>query len=205
MKLPAPIVVAALLLPAAVAVRAADPSDGMRACRGLSDGAARLACYDSVPVAAPAAVPAPVATQPAVVVVPATAAATPAAARTPTVPVAAGPAPAVAAPAAPVAAAPAAPVAAAPAARSADSQFGLEDRRAAAVQEVSSSIAGLFEGWGPATKFRLDNGQVWQITDGSSASYYLRSPNVKVARAALGSFRLEIEGARQAPRVRRVE
>ena len=48
-------------------------------------------------------------------------------------------------------------------------------------------------------------GQTWQVSDGSSASYYLRDPKVTVRRAPLGGFDMEIEGARKSPRVRRVE
>jgi hypothetical protein len=82
--------------------------------------------------------------------------------------------------------------------------FGLENRRAA-VQDISTTLPGLFEGWERNTRFTLANGQVWQVSDGTSASYYLRNPKVTVRRAALGSFRLEIEGVNQAPRVQRVE
>ena len=95
------------------------------------------------------------------------------------------------------------PVAPATAAKSGEESFGFEGR--SATQEVSSSIAGIFEGWDRRTRFRLTNGQVWQVIDDSSAAYYLRDPKVVVRRAALGSFMMEIEGARQAPRVRRVE
>ena len=51
----------------------------------------------------------------------------------------------------------------------------------------------------------MTNGQVWQVSDGSSASYYLRDPKVTVRRALLGGFDIEIDGARRSPRVQRVE
>ena len=95
------------------------------------------------------------------------------------------------------------PAAPASAAKSGEESFGFEGR--SATQEVSSSIPGIFEGWDRRTRFRLANWQVWQVIDDSSAAYYLRDPKVVVRRAALGSFMMEIEGARQAPRVRRVE
>ena len=95
------------------------------------------------------------------------------------------------------------PAAPATAAKSGEESFGFEGR--SATQEVSSSILGIFEGWDRRTRVRLTNGQVWQVIDDSSAAYYLRDPKVVVRRAALGSFMMEIEGARQAPRVRRVE
>jgi hypothetical protein len=114
-------------------------------------------------------------------------------------------------PAAPVSAAPplaavkaAAPVAAVATVASPEAGFGLEGRRSA-VQDISTTLPGLFEGWERNTRFTLANGQVWQVSDGSSATYYLRNPKVTVRRAAMGTFMLEIEGANQAPRVQRVE
>jgi hypothetical protein len=85
-----------------------------------------------------------------------------------------------------------------------ETAFGLETRRSA-VQDISSTLPGLFEGWDRDTRFKLANGQIWQVSDGTSASHYLRNPKVTVRRAALGGFRLEIEGVNQAPRVQRVE
>ena len=93
-----------------------------------------------------------------------------------------------------------APAASAPA----PSRFGLEAPRPEP-SAISTRIDGPFEGWGPRTRFKLANGQVWQVTDDSSAAYNLLNPQVTVRRAAFGSFVLEIEGANRTPRVRRVE
>ena len=82
--------------------------------------------------------------------------------------------------------------------------FGLQ-RADEAVLEVVTSIPGLFEGWRPSDRIRLANGQLWQVSDDSSAVYYLRDPKVTVRRAAFGTFVLDIEGARKLPRVRRLE
>lgn len=105
------------------------------------------------------------------------------------------------------AARPAAPVAApapAPAPAAAAADFGLSGT-ARSLQAVTSSLPGLFQGWGPNARLRLANGQVWQVVDGSSAALYLRDPAVTVRRAALGSYLMEIAGTNHAPRVRRVE
>lgn len=105
------------------------------------------------------------------------------------------------------AARPAAPVAApapAPAPAAAAAEFGLSGT-ARSLQAVTSSLPGLFQGWGPNARLRLANGQVWQVVDGSSAALYLRDPAVTVRRAALGSYLMEIAGTNHAPRVRRVE
>ena len=125
----------------------------LRRCRALADTTARLACYDALPMGAPAA---------------ASAAA---------------------------AASVAGPLAAA---------FGLQ-RPDEGVQELASSIPGLFEGWRAGDRIRLANGQLWQVTDDSSAVYFLRDPKATVRRAVMGTFVLDIEGARKLPRVRRLE
>jgi hypothetical protein len=148
-----------LLLTLPLLAAAADDAQLLR-CRALGDGAARLACYDALPVVAAAA---------AIV----------------------APAPAVKPPP---------PAAAAATAAS----FGLEATRGE-LPEITSSLPGRFEGWGPRSRFKLANGQVWQVADDSSGVYDLDNPKVTVRRAALGSYMLEIEGARRAPRVRRVE
>src|SRR5271157_5383327 len=48
-------------------------------------------------------------------------------------------------------------------------QFGLP-RKATQVEldTIESVIPGHFEGWRPNTRIRLANGQVWQVTDGTS-------------------------------------
>ena len=102
------------------------------------------------------------------------------------------------------------PVSAAPLAASAARRaepgagFGLE-RAEDKVQELSSRINGRFEGWRPGERIRLANGQLWQVSDDSSAVYYLLDPKVTVRRAAMGTFMLDIEGARLMPRARRIE
>lgn len=115
-------------------------------------------------------------------------------------------------PAAPAASAAPAPAPAAPAAQAAHAAsaaqaaaFGLAARREVVLDRIESQIVGTFEGWGRNTRFQLANGQVWQVSDGSSGVYYLQSPRVRVVRAALGSFILEIDGVTWAPRVRRVQ
>jgi hypothetical protein len=110
-----------------------------------------------------------------------------------------------------VAAPTAAPVAAAaPAAVANPSKdFGLsaEKRRPAnEPNEIESSIVGKFDGWGSNTRFRLANGQLWRVADGSEASLWERdNPKVKIVRNSIGTMFMEVEGSVQAPRVRREE
>jgi len=105
---------------------------------------------------------------------------------------------------------PVAPAAAAPAgaaAATAAERFGMERRESREMPDrLESRLAETIEGWEPNTRFRLDNGQVWQVVDGSRAYYgKLERPRVVVSRGMLGSFYLQIDGVNQAPRVRRVQ
>jgi hypothetical protein len=102
----------------------------------------------------------------------------------------------------PVAAAP--PVVAAP--QNDSARFGLPATSAPApVESIETRIEGHFAGWYPGSRIRLENGQVWQVTDGTSRFADVTRPKVTVKRGALGSFFLDIEGVNPAPRVRRVE
>lgn len=110
----------------------------------------------------------------------------------------------VAAPAARVAAPAAAP---APAMNQA---FELQSTVRKQAQEASnttlaSTIVGKFEGWDRGTLIKLSNGQVWRVEDDSSEVVYLDSPKATLRLGALGAVYIEIEGARGAPRVRRVQ
>ena len=127
-------------------------------CRGLADAAARLACYDALPLPSRDVQPAP-------------------------------------------------PRAPQPPARQTPEQFGLEGQVSARseLDAIESSIPGRFEGWQPNSRIRLANGQVWQVTDGSSRNFSMNNPKVTVRRGALGSFFLDIEGDNRSPRVKRVQ
>ncbi len=93
-----------------------------------------------------------------------------------------------------------------PAAKAAATEaFGKQVTPAGELKGVDSRITGRFEGWGPRTRLRLANGQVWEVIDGSSAVLWLENPVVRVVRGALGSFVFEVEGANTTARVRRVE
>ena len=85
-------------------------------------------------------------------------------------------------------------------------QFGLEQRASKPEQEaIQSHIPGRFEGWQANSRIALANGQVWIISDGSSAYYDLVDPKVTIRRGMLGAFYLEIEGKNRSPRVKRIQ
>lgn len=104
----------------------------------------------------------------------------------------------------------AAPVAA-PAAPAANTEagFGLDTMakdRTADLKSIESTVVGKIEGWGPTTQFKLANGQVWRVVDGSSEWFMERTnPKVVLSRNALGTIFFEVDGAKQPPRVRRIQ
>ncbi|MBL8327132.1 MAG: hypothetical protein JNJ89_19465 [Rubrivivax sp.] len=85
--------------------------------------------------------------------------------------------------------------------------FGLPERAAAQLpQFVDSTIQGEFDGWTPGARVRLANGQLWEVVDGSTASYApQRNPKVRIERGWLGSYFLKVEGVAHIPRVRRLQ
>jgi len=95
------------------------------------------------------------------------------------------------------------PTAAAQPAADPAATLGLPQRPEQA-ERVSSSINGRFEGWSPRGRIRLANGQVWEVADGSSGTYWLQNPAVTVRRTMFGSFEMDIDGVNQRLRVRRV-
>lgn len=125
------------------------------------------------------------------------------------IPAAAAGAPKAAAVAAPGAmAAPATPAPSAPAA-SPEAGFGMETiakRKTDTPSSIESTVVGKIEGWGPTTQFTLANGQVWRVVDGSSEWFMERTnPKVVLSRNAIGTIFFEVDGAKQPPRVRRVQ
>lgn len=85
-------------------------------------------------------------------------------------------------------------------------EFGRAPKLDASEMEVlESRIAGRFEGWRPNQRITLVNGQVWQVIDDSSSFGDAQEPVVRIRRAALGSYRMEVDGVTRSPRVRRVQ
>jgi len=145
---------------AAVTANAVADDAAILKCRALPAGAARLACYDAIPVGTPAVAPV-------------------------------------------AAAAPAVPAAVA------EQRFGMEQVKPVAKADeptsIESTIDGNFSGWGPNTLFKLANGQVWRVADGSSADLAPSSnQKVKIVRNLFGTMFLEVPGSNNSAKVRRV-
>jgi hypothetical protein len=76
----------------------------------------------------------------------------------------------------------------------------------ARIDAIESTIVGDFDGWGPATTFKLANGQRWKIIDGSEAVLAKNDhQKIKITRNFLGTLFMQVEGSNQSPKVRRVE
>jgi len=155
-------------------------------CRAIADPSARLACYDALPLPTPEskAEARPVVPQPT-----GESKAPPAAgtAGTPT---------AEQAPTPQVGALPQEPQA----------QFGLPKKAIEVpLEAIESRIPGHFEGWGPNSRIRLANGQVWRVDDDSSRVCDLTDPKVTIRRGLLGAYYLEFEAFNQTARVKRLQ
>jgi hypothetical protein len=99
-----------------------------------------------------------------------------------------------------------APMPATAAAPAAAQDFGLEMKKAEGPKSIESTIAGKFDGWTPASRIKLANGQVWRIIDGSEAVLApMDNPKVKIERNVFGTTFLQVEGSNNSAKVRRVE
>ena len=74
-----------------------------------------------------------------------------------------------------------------------------------ALKAIDSHIPGHFQGWRGNTTFRLANGQVWQVSDGSSVFHEIDDPKITIRRGVLGAFYMDIEGTQHSPRVKRLQ
>lgn len=97
---------------------------------------------------------------------------------------------------------PAGPITASAAATASVSSFGLD--RHDESERVESSLPGACEGWGLQTHFERANGQEGAVADDSPAVYKLHSPPIRARHVAISDFVMDCEGARRAPRVRRL-
>ncbi|OEZ57550.1 hypothetical protein [Duganella sp. HH105] len=97
-------------------------------------------------------------------------------------------------------------VAAAPTRADLERSFGKEQLVAPVkLDSIETSINGEFDGWVPNQRIRLANGQVWMIADDSQENLSLNNPKVKIERGLMGAIFMDIDGARSAPRVKRVK
>ena len=77
------------------------------------------------------------------------------------------------------------------------------------IERLEARLVGDFTGWTGNTKFRLDNGQVWQQTKNYIPDYEPREPipqpRVTISRGLMGSYNLKIEGVKRVVQVKRIK
>lgn len=69
---------------------------------------------------------------------------------------------------------------------------------------VRSEIRGEFRGWQKGDKIRLENGQVWEVIDGTLAIPPTPLAKITIEPGFMGSWLMKVEGYNAAARVRRV-
>ena len=82
---------------------------------------------------------------------------------------------------------------------------GLPSTQASDSTAVRNRITGEFRGWTGKTTFHLDNGQVWQqVGNDRWEGVTLDNPQVTIAPAFMGSWRLKVDGYNTATKVKRI-
>ena len=80
--------------------------------------------------------------------------------------------------------------------------FGDSDAR----EDISSNIIGDFKGFGNGTIIKLENGQIWQVTDGELTGIKaLSNPKVSIRPGLIGGWRLQVEGYNSVAKVKRIQ
>jgi len=71
---------------------------------------------------------------------------------------------------------------------------------------VAATLQGEFRGWSNGTRLTLDNGQTWQVTEGSYAPRKAEAnPKVTVSPGRISGWYLQVEGHNPSAKVRRVD
>lgn len=87
-----------------------------------------------------------------------------------------------------------------------ESSFGLADvRDANEVRAIESMTVPGFSEWRPNERIRLENGQVWQVTDGSSGRLRHTPSKVTIRKGFFGAFFMVFQDMNLAPKVERVK
>ncbi|PXF62467.1 hypothetical protein [Kangiella spongicola] len=95
----------------------------------------------------------------------------------------------------------------APKAKPADS-FGQEQIKSSTkkeITEIQSRAIGKFKMWEKGLEVRLENGQVWEITDHRSAYHMVENPKISIEKGIFDSYLLGIEGLNKRFRVKRIK
>ncbi len=80
-----------------------------------------------------------------------------------------------------------------------------EEVKKKSFENLDSKVIGLFRGWTGKTKFRLENGQVWQQRYSNKWTTKIDNPDVRITRNALGFYDMEILAKGRKIGVRRIK
>ncbi|MEM7671761.1 MAG: hypothetical protein AAF212_00325 [Verrucomicrobiota bacterium] len=73
-------------------------------------------------------------------------------------------------------------------------------------ESISAAVSGKFRGWDRDSRFSLDNGQVWAVSNKPDRYYIvLDSPEVEIKKATFGGHVLEILETGKKVRVKRIK
>jgi hypothetical protein len=88
----------------------------------------------------------------------------------------------------------------------AEAAFGLvKSRDAPETQTIVSMTLPDFSRWGPNDLIRLQNGQVWQVVDGSRGALRKTPAEVTIHKGLFGAFFMTFGEKTRSPKVRRVQ
>ncbi|MGH1372235.1 MAG: hypothetical protein ACRBBW_09390 [Cellvibrionaceae bacterium] len=70
---------------------------------------------------------------------------------------------------------------------------------------ITGKIAGKFRGWNGKTKFKLENGQIWQQRYNNKWTTNLDSPEISITRNTLGFFDMKVLASDRIIGVKRIK
>ncbi len=83
---------------------------------------------------------------------------------------------------------------------------GFIERIAGSDVDIVSRLPGTFTGWNSRTRFRLENGMVWEVAEGANFSTRaIENPQVTISKGMFNAWFLSVEGYNSQVKVRRVE
>ncbi|NVJ61341.1 MAG: hypothetical protein HWE27_13180 [Gammaproteobacteria bacterium] len=84
--------------------------------------------------------------------------------------------------------------------------FGLEKEvENLSLEKLDSKIIGKFSEWKKGTKFKLENGQEWQVINSRTLYHTVENPEVTIEKGAFGSFYLRFNGMNRRLKVKRLK
>lgn len=87
-----------------------------------------------------------------------------------------------------------------------EQRFGREREPLSLGGESMTSVAvGKFDLWRRGLRVRLENGQVWRVTNYGELYFQANNPRVRIEQGMLGAYYMHFEGTSQSLKVVRVE